>query len=62
MTCLYDNDIVVFAGPNWENIKALIAEKCSPEVVELAASLEHLPFNPLQAIEAYAQTSISGRF
>ena len=62
MACFYDNDIHVFAGPNWENIKVTIAEKCNPEVVELAAKLEHLPNNPLQAIEAYAQASVSGRF
>jgi len=64
-----DNNIFVIDGPNWEEDRAKIfgtnegPKNPAPQSVQDAIpGVEHLANNPLQAVAAYAQTSLSNRF
>lgn len=60
---LADNDIYVIAGgPDWD-AKLELIQNDSPQIMkDTIGSLLHLPNNPVQALAAYAQTSLTGRF
>lgn len=59
---LTDNGIWVIAGPNWARDKAIIMEKGSQSLIDTVNSTERLPNNPIQAVAAYGQASLTNRF
>lgn len=59
---LIDNGIWVMAGPNWARDKAIIMESGPQELIDMISTAEGLPNNPIAAIAAYAQTSLTERF
>lgn len=59
---LKENDIFAFGGPNWEADKAKIMASGNQDLIDSTKNMEHLPNNPVQAVEAYAQASMSNRF
>jgi len=53
---------VIAGGPNWdENLANIMANGPEP-LKQLMGTVQHLPNNPVQAMAAYAQTALTGRF
>ena len=50
---LEDNDIWVFAGPNWAEDKEKIIASGNQALIDSLPTMEHLPNNPVQAVQAY---------
>ena len=59
---LTSNGIWVIAGPNWARDKAIIMENGSQSLIDTVNSTERLPNNPIQAVAAYGQASLTNRF
>ena len=59
---LTSNGIYVIAGPNWDEYRELIMASGLQSLIDTVLTAEHLPNNPIQAVGAYAQTSLSDRF
>ena len=59
---LLDNEIYVFAGPDWEEQQALIMEKGPQSLKDNIGSASGLPNNSLRNIGAYSQASFTKRF
>ena len=59
---LTDHGIYVIDGPNWEADRAVIMAEGSQSLIDTILSAEHLANNPIQAVAAYAQTSLTNRF
>ena len=62
MDFLAQNNIYVIAGPNWEADRAIIMAEGPQSLKDTVPMLERLPNNPVQALEAYGQASITKRF
>lgn len=64
--CMISNGIYVTGGPNWESDRKKIEDDPNcPAAFKAPASLDYfgsLLNNPIQAVAAYAQTSLTGRF
>lgn len=59
---LTSHGIWVIAGPNWARDKAIIMAEGSQSLIDTVNSTERLPNNPIQAVAAYGQASLTNRF